>query len=118
MSSIELENLQEVLDGISKKAEEMRAARFKAATQMGITAKQNIQDQTPDPMHVKTGAWQRSWGSQVNEVSEETTEVVVSSDGAERYYHIQEALHHPGAIGWHKSIPELDEIYKQNMSLK
>ena len=118
MSSIELENLQEVLDDLDKKVEEIRANRVKAATQMGITAKQNIQDQTPDPMHVTTGAWQRSWGSQVNELSDEVTEVTVSSDGSERYYYVQEALHHPGAIGFHKSIPEMDEIFKRNMGLK
>ena len=117
MSGIQLVNLGELIAGLSRTTKDIQAAQQKAAKQMGITATQNIQGQTPDPMHVKTGAWQRSWGYQVNEISDLQTELTVSSNGAEKYYYTQEAIHHPGEIGWHKSLPEMEAIYKKNMAV-
>lgn len=117
MTGIELVNLGSVIAWTQQQTGGIQEKQLKAAKQMGITAQQNIQGQTPDPMHVKSGAWQRSWGYQVNEISDLQTELTVSSNGAEQYYFVQEALHHPGEIGWHKSLPELEEIYKKNMAV-
>lgn len=116
MSSIELVNVGEIEAGLKRRLEDITKNQAKAAKQMAITANQNIQDEVPP--HVITGAWQRSWSGRVEEISELKHEVIVESNGAEQYYYIQEALHHPGAIGWHKSIPEMTEIYKRNMGLK
>lgn len=115
MPSIEFVNMREVMAGLTRSLESIQAAQKKAATQMGITAKQNIQAEVPP--HVKTGAWQRSMDYQVSEISDLKTELAVGSNGAEQYYFVQEALHHPIDIGWHKSLPELEEIYKKNMDV-
>lgn len=117
MTGIQLVNLGELMAGLSRTTKDIQEAQKKAAKQMGITAKQNIQNQTPDPMHIKTGAWQRSWNYQIADLSDFQTELTVFSNGAEQYFYVQEALHHPGEIGWHKSLPELDEIYKKNMAV-
>jgi len=114
MSSIQLVNLGEVQAGLKTRLEEITANQAKAAKQMAITANQNIQGNC----RVQTGAWQRSWSGRVEEISELEHEVIVESNGAERYYYLQEAINHPGAIGFHQSIPEMTEIYKRNMGLK
>lgn len=114
MSSIDLVNLEEVQGGLKRRLEEVTENQAKAAKQMAITANQNIQGNCK----VKTGAWQRSWSGRVEEISELKHEVIVESNGAEQYYYIQEAINHPGAIGWHQSLPEMTEIYKRNMGLK
>ncbi|MCK9569708.1 hypothetical protein M0R72_12265 [Candidatus Pacearchaeota archaeon] len=114
MSGIQLINLGEVQAGVKRRLEEITMNQAKAAKQMAIIANQNIQDNC----RVESGAWQRSWSGRVEEISELKHEVIVESNGAERYYYLQEALHHPGAIGWHQSIPEMTEIYKKNMGLK
>jgi len=116
MSSIQLINLGEVQDGLKRRLEEITKNQAKAAKQMAITANQNIQDAVPP--HVITGAWQRSWSGRVEEISELKHEVIVESNGEEKYFYVQEAINHPGAIGWHQSIPEMTAIYKQNMGLK
>lgn len=116
MSSIQLINEGEIEAGIKMRLEEITKNQAKAAKQMAITANQNIQNAIPP--HVITGAWQRSWSWRVEEISELKHEVIVESNGAEQYYYIQEAINHPGAIGWHQSLPEMTEIYKKNMGLK
>lgn len=116
MAEITLVNLGEVQAGVKRRLEDITKNQAKAAKQMAITANQNIQDAVPP--HVITGAWQRSWTGHVEEISELKHEVIVESNGAERYFYLQEALHHPGSIGFHKSIPEMTEIYKKNMGLK
>lgn len=114
MSSIQLINEGEIEAGIKMRLEEITKNQAKAAKQMAITANQNIQGNC----RVQTGAWQRSWSWRVEEISELKHEVIVESNGAEQYYYIQEAINHPGAIGWHQSLPEMTEIYKKNMGLK
>lgn len=114
MSGIQLINLAEVQAGVKRKLDDITKNQAKAAKQMAITANQNIQDNC----RVKSGAWQRSWSGRVEEISELKHAVIVESSGAERYYYLQEALNHPGSIGFHQSIPEMTEIYKKNMSLK
>lgn len=115
MPSIEFTNMREIMAGLTRSLESIQAAQKKAATQMGITARQNIQAEVPP--HVKTGAWQRSIDYRVTEISDLKTELTVGSNGAERYYFVQEALNHPIEIGFHKSLPELEEIYKKNMDV-
>jgi hypothetical protein len=111
MASIEFVNMREVMAGVTRSLKSIQDAQKKAATQMGITAKQAMQAEVPP--HIKTGAWQKSIGYQVSEISDLKTELVVGSNGAERYYSIQEALHHPIEIGWHSVQPELANIYQK-----
>lgn len=114
MSSIELINAGEIENGVKMLLEEITQKQAKAAKQMAITANQAIQDNCK----VLTSAWQKSWSGRVDEINELTHEVTVESNGAEPYFYIQEAINHPGAIGWHQILPELTEIYKNNMGLK
>lgn len=115
MTGIELVNLGSVIAWTQQQTGGIQEKQLKAAKQMGITAQQNIQNQTPHPMHVDSGAWQRSWGHDVEDQGDNKVLLTVSSNGAEHYYSIQEALHHPGEIGFHKSLPEMKEIYERNM---
>lgn len=114
MAEIILVNAGEIEAGMKRRLEDITKNQVKAAKQMAITGNQNIQDNC----RVLSGAWQRSWSGRVEEISELQHEVIVESNGAERYFYLQEALNHPGAIGWHQSIPEMTEIYKKNMGLK
>ena len=113
MTGIQLVNLGELMAGLSRTTKDIQEAQKKAAKQMGITATQNVRELC----RVKTGAWQRSWNYQIADLSDFQTELTVFSNGAEQYFYVQEALHHPGEIGWHKSLPELDEIYKKNVAV-
>jgi hypothetical protein len=115
LSGIELVNLGSVIAWTLKQTGDIQEKQLKAAEQMGITARQNIQDQTPHPMHVQTGAWQRSWDYEVEDQGDNKVLLTVSSNGAEPYFYIQEAINHPGEIGWHKSLPDLKAIYERNL---
>jgi hypothetical protein len=108
MASISIVNLAEVQAGVKRKLEDIQKAQQTAATQMGIVARQAMQDNCV----VKSGAWQKSVSSRVSRISDLVTEVAVGSNGAERYYYLQEATRHPLAIGWHQSIPKMTDIYQ------
>ena len=115
LSGIELVNLGSVIAWTLKQTGDIQEKQLKAAAQMGVLAVSNIQNQTPHPMHVDTTAWQKSWGNEVEDQGDNKVLLTVSSDGAERYFYVQEALHHPGKIGWHKSLPEMKSIYERNL---
>lgn len=107
-------NLEEVLGAASSRLENIKAAQKKCAVQQGITAKQTMQNEVPP--HVVTGHWQKSINYHVEELSDLQVQVTVGSNGAERYYYIQEALNHPIEIGWHKAQPELTNIYQRGIT--
>jgi hypothetical protein len=111
MSSIEFTNMNEVIAGVTRKLEDIQKAQMIAAKQMGIVAKQAMQDQVPP--HVITGHWQKSIAYQVTRINDMQVEMVVGSNGAERYYFLQEAINHPLAIGFHKCQPEMTDIYQR-----
>ena len=104
-------NLDEVLGAANSRLENIKVAQKKCAAQQGITAKQIMQAEVPP--HIVTSHWQKSISYHVEELSDLQVQVTVGSNGAERYYYIQEALNHPIEIGWHKAQPELTNIYQR-----
>ena len=114
MSSIQFVNQAEVLAGIRRKLEDIQKAHVTAAKQMGIVAKQVIQAEVPP--HVVTSHWQKSINYHVEKISDLVTELTVGSNGAERYYSIQENLNHPIEIGWNRVQPEMTNIYQRVIS--
>lgn len=111
MSSIKLVNLAELQNGIKRKLEDIQKAQMTAAQQMGIVTKQAMQAEVPP--HIITGYWQKSINYQVSRLSDLKVEMTVGSNGAERYYYIQEALNHPIAVGWQRVQPQLANIYQK-----
>jgi hypothetical protein len=80
-----------------------------AARQMGIVTKQAMQDGCV----VVTGHWQKSISYQVNRISDLKVEMTCGSNGAERYFYVQEATRHPIEIGFHQVTPQLADIYQK-----
>lgn len=111
MGSIQFVNLGEVLKGVTRSMESIKAAQMKCAKQQGITAKQAMQAEVPP--HVITDHWRKSIAYHIEQISDLQIEITVGSNGAERYYYIQEALNHPIEIGWHKVQPQLTDIYQK-----
>lgn len=111
MASIEWLNKAEVMAGMKHKLADIQKAQMTAAKRMGITAKQVMQAEVPP--HVITGAWQKSIGYHIARISDLKIELTVGSNGAERYFYLQEALNHPISIGWHKVQPQLRDIYQK-----
>ncbi len=104
-------NLGEVLSNMSNHMDRVKQAQMTAAKQMGIVAKQTMQAEVPP--HIVTSHWQKSINYHVERISDAKVLLVVGSNGAERYYFLQEALNHPIEIGWHKVQPQLTDIYQK-----
>ena len=106
-------NLKQALADIEtakKKAEDA----VKVARQMGIIATNAIKQNC----NVKSGTWQGSWQSKVNDLGGGKAELVVFSPGAfaasgYNYGARQEALYHPGAIGWQQSEQAMKDLWNQ-----
>jgi hypothetical protein len=111
MSGIQLINLGEVQAGVKRKLEDIQKAQMVCAKQMGITARQVIRAEVPP--HIVTSHWQKSINYHVARISDLKVEMTVGSNGAERYYELQESINHPIAIGWHKVQPQLTDIYQK-----
>ena len=111
MSGIQLINLGEVQAGIKRKLEDIQKAQMVCAKQMGIAARQVIRAEVPP--HIVTSHWQKSINYHVARISDLKVEMTVGSNGAERYYELQERINHPIAIGWHKVQPQLTDIYQR-----
>ena len=111
MAEIALINLGEVQAGVKRKLEDIQKAQMICAKQMGITARQVIRAEVPP--HIVTSHWQKSINYHVARISDLKVEMSVGSNGAERYYYLQEAINHPIAIGWHKVQPQLTDIYQR-----
>lgn len=111
MASIEFVNQDEIINGVKRKLEDIQKAQMVCAKQMGIIAKQVIQAEVPP--HIVTSHWQKSIGYQVTRINDLQVEMTVGSNGAERYYYLQEDINHPIAIGWHKVQPQLTDIYQK-----
>ena len=111
MAEITLVNLGEVQAGVKRKLEDIQKAQMICAKQMGITARQVIRAEVPP--HIVTSHWQKSINYHVARISDLKVEMSVGSNGAERYYYLQEAINHPIAIGWHKVQPQLTDIYQR-----
>jgi hypothetical protein len=113
VTEIKCINLDEVIKGVTRSLDDIKKAQNICAKQMGITARKVIRGQTPHPMHVLSTHWQKSINYHVAQISDLKVEVTVGSNGAERYYYLQEAINHPIAIGWHKVQPQLTDIYQK-----
>ena len=113
MASISFLNMAEAMKEMSGRVDKIKKAQRQAALQMGITAKQNIQNQEPHPMHVKTSHWQKSIQYWIEPISDLKIKLTIGSNGAERYYYLQEDINHPIEIGMHRSKPDMDEIYQK-----
>lgn len=111
MAEIVLINAGEIEAGIKRKVEDIQKAQMTCAKQMGIIAKQVIRAEVPP--HIITSHWQKSINCRVTRISDLQVEMTVGSNGAERYYYLQEAINHPIAIGWHKVQPQLTDIYQK-----
>ena len=111
MPSIRFLNMHDAMKGMTRSLESIKKAQKTAAIQMGQTAKQLTQAEVPP--HVVTGHWLHSIKYSVEQISDLKIRLTVGSDGAERYYHIQEALNHPIAIGQHRAIQPMNDIYQK-----
>ena len=113
MAALEFINLHEVLAKIEAKKKKIEDAP-KVAAKMGIIAKNAIQQNC----NVQSGNWRDSWKSEVNDLGNFKSELVVYSPGAfsdngYNYGARQERLNHPGEIGWHQSIPAMTDLWNQ-----
>ena len=111
MASISFLNMRESMQKMSRSLESIKKAQRTAAIQMGQTAKQEAQAQVPP--HIVTSHWQKSIGYHIEHVSDLKIILTVGSNGAERYYYIQEATNHPIEIGQHRARPKMEEIYQK-----
>jgi hypothetical protein len=113
---IEFINKSEVLASLQKKKEKL-AAMPRVASQMGFLALNEIRSNCA----VKTGNWRDSWNLEVNQQGEATWELKVFSPGAFAengfdYGELQERTRWPGAIGWHRAIPLMIDLFRTAMS--
>lgn len=108
MAAIKFLNMHDAMQKMTRSLESIKKAQKTAAIQMGQTCKQAMQDNCA----VKTGHWQKSVSYQVEQISDLKTRLTIGSDGAERYYYIQEATRHPLEIGLHQATPKMDDIYQ------
>lgn len=111
MAAIKFLNMGEAIQKMTRSLESIKKAQKTAAIQMGQTAKQITQAEVPP--HVVTGHWLHSIKYSVEQISDLKIRLTVGSDGAERYYHIQEAINHPIAIGQHRAIQPMNDIYQK-----
>lgn len=111
VTEIKCINLDEVIKGVARSLDDIKKAQNICAKQMGITARQVIRAEVPP--HIVTSHWQKSINYHVARISDLKVEMSVGSNGAERYYYLQEAINHPIAIGWHKVQPQLTDIYQR-----
>lgn len=111
MASISFLNMRESMQKMTRSLESTKKAQRTAAIQMGQTAKQEAQAQVPP--HVVTGAWLHSINYSIEQINDLKIRLTVGSNGAERYYYIQEALHHPIEIGQHRARPKMEDIYQK-----
>ena len=112
--TIEFVNLGEVLAGIQKKVDMMENLQ-PTARKMAQAATNDIKKNC----RVDTGNWKKSWKPFVEKKSDLVYEFGARSEGAfnggTNYGLIQEALNHPGEIGWHQSLPEQQDIFNKNI---
>lgn len=111
MASISFLNQHDAVRKMTRSLEDIKKAQKTAAIQMGQTAKQEAQAQVPP--HVVTGAWLHSINYSIEQISDLKIRLYVGSNGAERYYYIQEAINHPIEIGQHRARPKMEEIYQK-----
>ena len=111
MAQISFLNQHQAIRNMTRSLESIKKAQRQAAIQMGQTAKQDARAEVPP--HVVTGAWLHSIGYSIEQISDLKIRLYVGSNGAERYYYLQEALNHPIEIGQHRSRPKLEEIYQK-----
>jgi hypothetical protein len=111
MSSISFLNMNEVMRGMTRSLESIKKAQRQAAIQMGMVCKQEMQAQVPP--HIVTSHWQKSIQFWIEPISDLKLILTVGSNGAERYYFIQEALNHPCETGLHRATPQMTDIYQK-----
>ena len=111
MAQIAFLNQHQAIRNMTRSLESIKKAQRQAAIQMGQTAKQEAQAQVPP--HIVTSHWQKSIGYHIEHVSDLKIILTVGSNGAERYYYIQEATNHPIEIGRHRARPKMEEIYQK-----
>lgn len=111
MAQIAFLNQHRAIQNMTRSLESIKKAQRTAAIQMGQTAKQEAQAQVPP--HIVTGNWQKSISYSIEQISDLKIRLTVGSNGAERYYFIQEALNHPIEIGQHRARPKMEEIYQK-----
>jgi hypothetical protein len=112
--TIEFVNLREVLAGVQKKVDMVKNLQ-PTARQMAQAATNDIKKNC----RVDTGNWKKSWKPFVEKKSDLIYEFGAKSEGAFSngfdYGALQEALHHPGAIGWEQAQPEIQDIFNKNI---
>ena len=111
MASISFLNQHDAVRKMTRSLESIKKAQKTAAIQMGQTAKQEAQAQVPP--HIISGNWQKSISYSIEQISDLKIRLYVGSNGAERYYYLQEALNHPIEIGQHRARPKMEEIYQK-----
>ena len=111
MAQIAFLNQHQAIANMTRSLESIKKAQRTAAIQMGQTAKQDAQAEVPP--HIISGNWQKSISYSIEQISDLKIRITVGSNGAERYYYIQEALNHPIEIGQHRSRPKMEEIYQK-----
>lgn len=109
MASIKFLNMHDAMKGMTRSLEDIKKAQKTAAIQMGQTCKQAMQANCA----VKSGNWQKSVAYHIERVSDLKIILTIGSNGAERYYYIQEATRHPLEIGLHQSKTKMDDIYQK-----
>lgn len=111
MASIKFLNMHDAMRGMARSLEDIKKSQKTAAVQMGQLCKQKMQEQVPP--HIITGHWQKSIKYWVEPISDLKIRLVVGSDGAERYYYIQEATNHPIEIGLHQAKNDMTDAYRR-----
>lgn len=111
MASIKFLNMHDAMKGMTRSLEDIKKAQKTAAVQMGQLCKQKMQEQVPP--HIITGAWQRSIKYWIEPINDLKIKLIVGSDGAERYYYIQEATNHPIEIGLHQAQNDMTDAYQR-----
>ena len=102
-------NMNDSMRKMTRSLEDIKKAQRQAAIQMGQTCKQAMQANCA----VKTGHWQKSVSYQIEQKSDLKIILTVGSNGAERYFYLQEATRHPLEIGLHQSKAQMDDIYQK-----
>lgn len=109
MAGIKFLNMSDSMRKMTRSLEDIKRAQRTAAIQMGQTCKQDMQANCA----VKTGHWQKSVAYHIEQVSDLKIILTIGSNGAERYFFIQEATRHPLEIGLHQATPKMDDIYQK-----
>ena len=111
MPSIRFLNMRESMQKMSRSLESIKKAQKTAAIQMGQICKQTMQAQVPP--HIVTSHWQKSIKYWIEPISDLKIRLTLGSDGAERYYYIQESINHPIEIGLHQAKNDMTDAYQR-----